>query len=197
MLLTSFGFSDLSVGINSDFIVDFSWSASYSTSTTLDVNLSINSALQGGEELTIKLINSKKFRSPTGGCVKPSNFKKSLESSLSSTAASAKAASGLSMYLIMGGMMVMFGLLIFCGTSLEMIWSLINTLQLISFLPIMISYYPEHVKVMFEILEFSNMEISFFSDFFKSIIKIDSLDIPSYNNQFFENGIESPLFLDN
>jgi cysteine-rich repeat protein len=197
MLLTSFGFSDLSVGINSAFIVDFSWSASYSTSTTLDVNLSINSALQGGEELTIKLINSKKFRSPTGGCVKPSTFKKSLESSLSSTAASAKAASGFSMYLIMGGMMVMFSLLIFCGTSLEMIWSLINTLQLISFLPIMISYYPEHVKVMFEILEFSNMEISFFSDFFKSIIKIDSLDIPSYNDQFLENGIESPLFLDN
>jgi cysteine-rich repeat protein len=197
MLPTSIGFSDISVRIDTDFIVEFSWSASYSTTTTLDISLNIKSALQGGEELTIKLINPKKFRSPIGGCVQPSAFKKSLESSLTSTAASAKAASGLSMYLIMAGVMVMFGLLIFCGSSLEMVWSLINTLQLISFLPIMISYYPEHVKVMFEILEFSNMEITFFSDFFKSITKIDSLDIPSYNNQFVENGIESPLFLDN
>jgi hypothetical protein len=66
---------------------------------------------------------------------------------------------------------------------------------MISFLPFMVTYYPEHVKVMFEILGFTNMDIEIFSDFFKKIIFIDGLEVPSYNQRFFENGIDNPLFL--
>ena len=66
---------------------------------------------------------------------------------------------------------------------------------MISFLPFMISYYPEHVRVMFKILEFANMDIEIFSDFFKQIILIDGLEVPSYNQRFLDNGIDNPLFL--
>ena len=77
-----------------------------------------------------------------------------------------------------------------------MVWSLINTLQLVSYLPLMVPYYPDHVKIMFELLEFSNMDIQLFSDFFKELIGIDSLHIERFNNRFFEYGIETSLFMD-
>ena len=78
-----------------------------------------------------------------------------------------------------------------------MLWSLINTLQLISFLPLMITFYPEHVKIMFEILGFVNMDIQVLSDLFKKYINIEGFKTPSYNPKFLENGIDTTLFLDN
>lgn len=95
------------------------------------------------------------------------------------------------------GMFACFGLIMLLGGSLEMIWSLINTLQIISYLPLMISNYPKHVSVMFEILGFTNMDIEILSNMFKSVIKIDLISLPSFNQRFLDYGIESPLFLDN
>jgi cysteine-rich repeat protein len=194
---STIGLNDMSVSISSDIRIKVDWTAHYINSTSLLIKLSINSALQGGEILKIKFTNSKVFRGPNGGWVKPSIFTAKLESSFASVAASAQAASQYMEYLVLGGTIAIFGLLLILGGSLEMVWSLINTLQIISFLPLMIQYYPEHVTIMFSILEFSNMEIGFFSDMFKQLIDINGLEIPSYNSRFLDNGIESPLFLDN
>jgi cysteine-rich repeat protein len=194
---SSIGLNDMAISISSDSIIKFSWKAQYKNSTFLLIKLVINSVLQGGEILKIKFTNDKVFRGPNGGCVKPTIFTTNLESSLNSVAASAQAASDLMQYIVLGGTIAAFGLILILGGSLEMVWSLINTLQIISFLPLMISYYPEHVKIMFSILEFSNMDIEFISNFFKKFISIDGLATPSYNSRFFENGIESPLFLSN
>ena len=61
----------------------------------------------------------------------------------------------------------------------------------------MINYYPEHVKIMFEILEFVNMNIELISNLFTKLTSIDGLNTASYSPRFTENGIESPLFLSN
>ena len=61
----------------------------------------------------------------------------------------------------------------------------------------MVPYYPDHVKIMFNVLEFVNMDIEYLSNLFKSITKIDTLETPSYNVRFMNNGIETPLFLHN
>jgi hypothetical protein len=100
-------------------------------------------------------------------------------------------------YFVIAGMLGIFGLLLILGSSLELIWSLINTLQIISYLPFMIPYYPEHVKIMFQILSFVNLDIEFLSDFVKDYISIEGLNTSIYNARFIDNGIESPLFLDN
>jgi hypothetical protein len=196
MKLETIESNDISVRISADFNVNFRWSASFASPTELQIRLKVNSAMRGEEELTIILSNSKKFRAAVGGCVIPSSFQTTMISSFSEAVGSAKAASGFTMYFIMAGIFGVFALLWICGSSLKMIWSLINTLQLISYLPIMIAYYPEHVKVMFDILSFSNMEIEIFSDLFKSAIKIDNLEVAPYNKRFSKYGIESPLFLD-
>jgi len=80
---------------------------------------------------------------------------------------------------------------------LELIWSLVNTLQLICFLPLMINYYPEHVSVMFEILDFANLEIEYLADFMRGILHLNEIDAPSYDVRFDDYGIDSSLFLDN
>ena len=147
--------------------------------------------------MSIRLANYKVFRSVYGGCVVPESFSFTLKSSLESSAASAAAASGYLQYIILGGMMGTFGLIMILGGSLEMVWSLLNTLQLISYLPLIIPYYPDHVRIMFEILEFTNMDVGFISDLFTQFIKIDELDVPTYNSRFLDNGIGSPLFLEN
>jgi len=61
------GLNDISVSVSSDILVKFDWTAVYSDLRTLVISFNIYSALQGGEELTIKLNNYKVFRSPTGG----------------------------------------------------------------------------------------------------------------------------------
>jgi hypothetical protein len=109
MLQTVIGMNDLSIDIISEMKTSFTWTASYSDLNTLKINLAISSALQGGETLTIKLVNEKKFRTPIGGCVKPSKFTITMASSLTNVAASAKAASDLTMYIVMIGVMVLFG----------------------------------------------------------------------------------------
>lgn len=48
-----------------------------------------------------------------------------------SVAATAKAASGVMQYVALGGTVLIFGSILILGGSLEMVWSLVNTLQII------------------------------------------------------------------
>lgn len=93
---------------------------------------------------------------------------------------------------MVGGLLLM----VFQG-SVELIWSLINTLQIITYLPLITPYYPEHVKVMFAMLEFVNMQIPYMASLFSKLFGFLHLNAPSYNDRFLSNGINSPLFLEN
>jgi proprotein convertase subtilisin/kexin type 5 len=197
MLNSSVGLNDLFISITSETIVKFSWTAQYQNSIALLVKLNIKSALQGGETLTIKFVNDKVFRGPRGGWVKPASFTSKLTSSLASVAATAEAASNVMQYVALGGTAVAFGSIMVLGGSLEMVWSLINTIQIISFLPLMIDAYPEHVTIMFGMLDFSNMDFSFISNKLTDMILIEGLSVSWDNPRYLANGIESPLFLQN
>jgi cysteine-rich repeat protein len=197
MHMTSITLNDISMNIESDVRVTFSWTASYTSSTSMLIRLNIGTALQGGENLTIKFTNSRVIRGENGGWVQPESYSTALESSLGSQSASSSIISQYMQYFVIAGMLGIFGLLLILGSSLELIWSLINTLQIISYLPFMIPYYPEHVKIMFQILSFVNLDIEFLSDLVKDYISIEGLNTNIYNARFIDNGIESPLFLEN
>ena len=100
-------------------------------------------------------------------------------------------------YIVMFFIILLFLILKFLGSSFELIWSLVNTLQLISYLPLMILFYPEHVVSMFNYLKFTNMNIDFLSDLFKSLIPFDLSDAPSFNTRFTDFGIKTSIFVDN
>ena len=131
MFQTKIDLLDLYVSIKSDAKVKFTWTATYTSSTILKLSLELQSVLQGTEVLEIKFINDKVFRGPDGGCVEPDKLSTNLKSSLLQTAESAEAISDITSYLILAGIIFMIALLFCMGGTLEMIWSLINTLQLI------------------------------------------------------------------
>jgi len=120
-----------------------------------------------------------------------------MNSNLSSSVAAAKSAKGFMSFVTYFGILLAIAMVIILGGSLEMIWVLINTLQLISYLPLMTPYFPDHVKTMFSIMKMTNLDISVLSNFFKKWISIDKLSVPINNVRFTQNGINSPLFLDN
>lgn len=86
-------------------------------------------------------------------------------------------------------------LVVFVGGSLEPMWALLNCLQLISYLPLMTSYFPEHVQIMFNLLGFANMDIQIFSDLFIKFLKLDKIDQQAYNRRFQDNQLPTTLFL--
>ena len=120
-----------------------------------------------------------------------------MKGSFSDSAQTVSAISSLSQYFVMIGIVAAFVILKLLGSSFEMIWSLINTLQLISYLPLMITFYPEHVTAMFQYLQFTNMNIPFLSEIFKSLIPFDMNDVPSFDARFTDFGIQTSLFVNN
>ena len=110
---------------------------------------------------------------------------------------SARAISSVAAFSTYTGLIVTVAFIIIGGGSLEMIWALINTLQLISYLPLMTPYFPEHVRIMFFILKFANCDFELLSNMFKYIISYGGNSDSEYSELFTRNGIESPLFFDN
>lgn len=100
-------------------------------------------------------------------------------------------------YIVLAGIISGVALIMLFEGSVELIWSLINTLQIITYLPLMTPYYPEHVKVMFNVLGFVNFDISYIASLFNFLSGFGNIGTPSYDARFLNNGINSPLFLEN
>lgn len=197
MQINSITKDDLMIEIQSSTPFTFDWSAYYINSTSFSIDLSINNILVGDEVLTLRFINYKKFRGPNGGCIITDSLNTTLGNSLQGSIQSARSIGNYLQYIIVGGLIIGVGLLMVFEGSIELIWSLINTLQIISYLPLMTPFYPGHVQVMFEILSFANMDISYVSSMFNFLFKFGNIGTPSYDARFLNNGIDSPLFLQN
>ena len=197
MLNTTIGLNDLYVQIDASSSISFSWSAAYTNATILHLKTNVNKVLQGTEILKIKFINNKIFRGPHGGCIKPNSLNATMPNSLASSLETASSASSPLKYIIMIGILLIIGGLLLIGSSLEFIWSLINTLQLVSYLPLMVPNYPQHVQKMFELLGFTNLDIEFISNLVKNALNLDEISAPSLNVRFSDNGITNSLFISN
>ena len=197
MFNTTIELNDLYVQIDSSSSISISWSAAYTNATVLHLKTNVNQVLQGTEILKVKFINNKVFRGPNGGCIKPNSLNATMPNSLASSLETASSASSLLKYIIMVGILLIIGGLLLIGSSLEFIWSLINTLQLVSYLPLMVPNYPQHVQKMFELLGFTNLDIEIISNLVKNALKLNNIITPSLNPRFSDNGIANSLFLSN
>ena len=189
--------NDLLVNVFSKFSIVVTWNARYVNSKTLRITLITNNVLVGDEVVSLKFINYKVFRSQYGGCLVSTEI---TTSSTGNLIKSEEAASSFSIFAQYGnyfGILVTLILVLIGGGSFEILWALINSMQIISYLPLMTPFFPKHVQIMFEVLKFSNINFSFLSDIFKSMVPLDFGQIDSYNEVFTKNGIENPLFLEN
>ena len=98
-------------------------------------NHSVNSktVLEGGEKITIKFANYKVFRAPRGGCLTVQELSTNLNSNLITSINTASSLSWFAKYTAYLGIVVTIVMLIVGGGSMEMLWSLLNAMQIISY----------------------------------------------------------------
>ena len=186
---------DLSISISASYPVSYNWTANYENQTSLIINTNVNTVLQGGELITIKFTNYKVWRGPNGGWLITEVLTANAISSLISAENTASSMSGFAQYSAYLGVVVALLLVIIGGGSMEMVWALLNTMQLISYLPIMTPFFPNHVRIMFQILKFANLNFEFLSSAFQSLLPIDLTPDNNVSDILKNNGIDSPLFL--
>ena len=189
--------NDLQVTISSSYTIDFSWSATYIDTKALKLSINTRTVLEGGEKIIIKFTNYKIFRAPRGGWLTAQELSTTLYGSLISSSNLASSLSFFAQYTAYLGIIVTVILIIVGGGSLEMVWALLNTMQIISYLPLMTDYFPQHVRIMYLILKFSNLNFDFLSEIFKKMISYSSYPSASYSDLFSKNGFDSSLILDN
>ena len=194
---TTISLNDLLLEISSSYTIEFSWSATYSNLTTLNIAINTNTVLQGGEKVIITFVNYKTFRAPRGGCLTVYQLKSTLYGNLITSTNAANSLSWFAQYTAYFGIVVTVILVIVGGGSLEMVWSLLNSMQIVSYLPLLTEYFPNHVRIMFAILKFANMKFEFLSQIFKKIINLSVYSSVQYSKLFSDNGIDSSLILDN
>ena len=187
-------FDYLSVSIAYDYTIIFSWSAYYLNESTLEIRINSQTVLTGNEKINIKFINYKAWRGPNGGDLTTYSLSVNAQNSLIDVVSTAYSMSIFAQYLSYAGIIISFGLVLLGGKSLEMMWALINTLQLIFYLPLMTPFFPEPVRVMFQILKFANMNFKFLSDLFNERVAAN-LKASEYSELFTQNGIKSPLLI--
>ena len=90
--------------------------------------------------------------------------------------------------------LINIGLSLILGSKMSMMLWVINWMQLVWYLPLMTSYFPKHVKIMYSLLSFANMDIQIFSDAFKRLTYIASDEMYPFNQRFENNDISSMLF---
>ena len=86
------------------------------------------------------------------------------------------------------------GLSVVLGSAMSLMLWLINWMQIVSYLPLMTSYFPEHVKIMFSFLSFANMNIDIFTEAFKKLTFVDTENLNPFNQRFEDNDISTMLF---
>ncbi len=75
------------------------------------------------------------------------------------------------------------------GTTMEALWSLLNAVQLLNFLPLISVDIPANMNALFELLGFANMDIKLVEDAFTTyMIEADELDQEPYNDHFASYG---------
>ena len=109
-----------------------------------------------------------------------------------SAEASAKSASYT--FLIYAG--ISFGISIITGGSLELMWSLTNTLQIISFLNLLDLYYPKGINLLFKYMKFANFNNQALSLLTKYLFG-GNFDANPINTRFEDTGFESYNFVAN
>lgn len=155
------------MSIKTVYSIDFDWQANYIDKKTLSLTINSHTVLQGNEKIFVRFINYKVWRGPNGGCLTKLELTSTMQSSLESSVSKAETMSVLTKYSSIIWIFLNIFLIVIGGGSIEMMFALINAMQLISYLPLMTPFFPQHVRIMFIVFKFANMNFEFLSAVFK------------------------------
>ena len=168
----SVSLNDLLVTVSSKYSILYTWSANFINEKVLRISIETNYVLIGDETVSIKFINYKEFRGPYGGWLVNTEIISNASGNLKKSEETASSFSVFAKYSAYFGIIVTIILIIFGGGSFETFWALLNSMQIISYLPLMTPYFPQHVRIMFQVLKFSNLNFDFFIWYFYGFTSI-------------------------
>lgn len=135
------------------------YSAKFISSTKLSLSYSISPQVIGGmnEVLTITLVDTTAFTN-TNGILLSSPISLQIPLNKVAAAASVEGAGQSSSYMFLGTFAISIAAGVLAGGSMEMMWSMANTLQIIYFLGLLALYYPPHTLTVFKYIAYANFE---------------------------------------
>ena len=140
------------------------WSASFIDDKHIKLSISVSPQIIGGMDgiLKISIIDTRYYKNIYGIAIaSPISLEVSLNKISPPESATAAAKSAGYTFLITFGVSIWATVL--SGSSMELMWSMSNTLQIIYFLGLMSLYYPPHTLVVFNYIAYSNFQNPIFS----------------------------------
>lgn len=98
----------------------------------------------------------------------------------------------------MSGLMINLGIVIGLTITMEAMWSFVNAIQLLNFLPLVNVKIPDNMTILFDLLSFANMEIELvevaFTEYMMNAEEVESTPL---NERFEKYGYENRSILVN
>ena len=142
-----------------------SWTASYQDSSSVFVNMNIKSSLVGNNQeiVEIEFVNRDKFKSIfSQRGVNPTVISEYLNTYTGQSTSSKQF--GLTAMIVFLSSITIALISSFGGNSMEMMWNLMNTLQLLYFLSFVFVNYPESTMEFFDYLSYANADNEYLSE---------------------------------
>lgn len=86
---------------------------------------------------------------------------------------------------------------VLAGGSLELMWSMTNTLQIVSYFGLLDLYYPANTNVIFKYMSYANFDNPIITLVSKYIFSGEYFDTDPVNSRFYDLGLESRNFISN
>jgi hypothetical protein len=183
-------------GPNAPYQVD--WSGKFTKNNEFTISFSVSPIKIGGfgEKMIISINNVNAFQSeheiPLGSEVTLTGEFDKIESSAAASGASKSASYT---FLVTAGLSVAVS--IFTGGSMELMWSLTNTLQLLFYIGALKLYFTPELKTVFEYMKYSDFDNPI-TEYLSKLVLSDVFTIRSpINSQFEEMGFISTNFIGN
>ena len=193
--------------VDSDYIVEadgpnspytVTWSYNFSSDTKLDISYSISPPFIGGlsETITIELSNVDKFKSANLIPISNSVIQSYTYEEIPASATAEAAGSGASYsFFVTAGISV--GVSLITGGSMELMWSLTNTLQIIYYLSLLNLFFPSNLLAILQYMRYSNFDNPATRFLSSQVIAGFSIVSTPVSSQFGKVGFESSNILVN
>jgi hypothetical protein len=180
--------NDISLVLTGPSAYSVTWKASF-VDNKLIINFDSSPTIIGGEGeiVSLKLANVKAFQNLYNiPITTPYGF--TFDASKPASSANIQSASNGASYTFLFTALISIGIGILTGGSMELMWSLANTLQIIYFFGMMDLYYSADLQTVFDFMAYCNFEYPFqkkFEDFINKLVDIDQIPV---NNKFDNTG---------
>ncbi|CAI2361589.1 unnamed protein product [Moneuplotes crassus] len=171
---------------------------SYSSNNILTLKYSVSPSIVGGsnEELLVAFSEVQAFES-TSSIPISNQYEFKYKFDVLPSSETAKGASSTASITLVASFVVSVGISVFTGKSMEQMWSLANTLQIVFFLGLMSINFPPNLRAAFEFMKYSNFDnpvTSLAAEWLLTTLSFGSLAI---DGNFAELGFDSSKIIFN